>query len=173
MRIMTIFITFLVFLLPFLAAAQGRLEVFNPGARTRVGSLLGPEAGSGYWGQMLAGLTPDSLTPVGMPVEHNLVTGLIFGGVVEVPGIDGNMVAYIQMWAWNGTQWGTSLDAVPPDQFGKTDIVPLRLSYSFDPAFAPRFTVPAVVPIPEPSTVALAVVGAGALWFATRARRRK
>jgi hypothetical protein len=40
-----------------------------------------------------------------------------------------------------------------------------------------RFNQSAIVPIPEPSTVALAGVGAGVLWgvlwFVTRARGRK
>src|SRR5688572_27779625 len=140
---MTKCIAVVVFLLPFLASAQGLFDVFNPFAHTHVGSLLGPEAGPGYWGQMLVGLTPDSLTPVGMPLEHR-ANGTILGGIVAVPGIDGGMTAFVQMWAWNGALWGTSLNGVPPDQFGKTDIVPVSLTFSFDPQYPPLFNQSAI-----------------------------
>ena len=159
-------------LLPLLSHGQGRFLIWNNTAHTLLGTTNGPEAGLGFWGQMLVGLTPDSLTPVGTPLEHR-VNGTILGGVIEVPGIDGGTFAFVQMWAWDAARWGTSLEAVPQDQFGRTDIVPHLLAFSFDPAFAPQFTQPAIVPIPEPSTVALAALGAGALWFATRGRRRK
>lgn len=161
----------LVLLLPCLCYGQGMFFLFNGTAHTRIGSTNGPEAGPGIWGQMLVGLTADSLTPVGTPLEHR-VNGTISGGILEVPGIDGGVFAYIQMWAWDGARWGTSLAGVPDDQFGKTDIVPIYLTFSFDPQFAPHFNQSAIVPIPEPSAVALAVVGAGVLWCATRVRRR-
>ena len=96
------------------------------------------------------------------------------GAEVTVPFIPGDSDAYIQLVAWNGTLWGTSLSGVPQDQIGRTDIILFFFTQFPQPAFSPQFTQGAVVPaVPEPSTVALAVVGAGLLWCATRARRRK
>ena len=134
---------------------------------------MAPFAGAGIFGQALVGTNTESLTPVGFAVEHGGQNGYVSARLVSVPGIEGATLVYIQMVAWNGLQWGTTLDGVPENQLGRTDIVTHYLSYSFQPSFAPQFTQGAIVPIPEPSTVALAVLGAGALWGATRARRRK
>jgi hypothetical protein len=154
---------------------QGEFIFFNGTARTRIGTIDGPLAGQGIWAQMLAGTNTLSLTPVGFPLEHTsngIASPLLH---VVVPHIAPHETAYIQMVAWDGTLWGTTLASVPLDQLGRTDIVPVWLSSGQFPdvTFGPQFTQPAIVPIPEPSTVALAVVGAGVLWFTTRARRRK
>ena len=154
------------------AEAQGTFLFSNTGAPTRVGSSNGPLAGPDFWAQMFVGLTPESLQPVGTPDNHG-ASGLVFHGDIVVPDIEGGLTAFVQMWAWNGAQWGTSVNEVPLNQFGKTDIVPITLSFPSQTTFPPQFTQGAIVPIPEPSAVALAVVGAGLLWCATRARRRK
>ena len=149
-------------LIPFCAQGQGILFFSNPGAPTHIGSVDGPLAGPGIWAQLLAGLTTDSLTPVGAPAEH-IRNGGVLGGQITVPGIDGGTTVHVQMLAWNGTQWGTSLNGVPPDQIGSTDIIPVRLSYSFEPVPGLFFGQSAIVPIPEPSVWSLAMLGTGAV----------
>ena len=153
--------------------AQGTFLPGIPFVPTRLGTTNGPLAGPGIWGQFLVGLTPDSLTPVGTPLNHR-PTGFLSGEIITVPFIPGGIFAYIQLVAWNGTLWGTSLADVPLDQLGQTDIILHPFTQDPQTAFAPRFTQGAVVPaVPEPSTFALAALGAGALWCATRARRHK
>ena len=169
-ELMKTIIASLMILLPAFANSQGTFLPDNLGARTRIGSTNGPFAGAGYWGQFLVGLTTDSLTPVGMPSQHG-PNGGIGGEIVSVPGVPANTFAYIQMVAWDGTRWGTTLDNVPSDQFGRTDIVQHFFTHDLGPAFAPSFTQPAIVPVPEPSTFVLSALGIGALWLASRTRR--
>ena len=155
---------------------QGHFLFFNGTARTRLESIDGPLAGRGIWAQMLAGPTPSSLMPVGIPLEHT--TNGAVGGIIHVivPSIPPHNVAYVQMVAWDGTRWGTSLDGVPANQLGRTDIVPVFLTTGIfpDSTSAPRFTQPAVVPpIPEPSVVVLLIFGGVNLFLVGRFRRRR
>jgi hypothetical protein len=146
---------------------QGTFQYLNPGAgRTRLGSLDGAFAGTNILGQMLIGRAPDSLVPFGMPLIHN--SGVINGGVATVPGIDGNEVAYMQLVAWDSLLWGTSLANVPLDQLGRTDIIPLMLSYPFQIPLFPQFNQPAIVPVPEPSVFALLALGGAVAWAIRR-----
>ncbi len=150
--------------------AQGLFEFYNIYAPTRIGSTDGPLAGPGIWAQMLAGASPESLAPVGIPVQHydrsGLPTGLAFGGGLAVPNVPPYQTAFVEMLAWDGTRWGTALSGVPREQLGMTDIVPVVLAnpdFGLSP-LAPRFTQSAIVPVPEPSTLAIAVIlGFGAL----------
>src|SRR5260370_28215072 len=141
---------------------QGWFDCSNAYARTWIGSLDGPLAGSGIWAQMLVGPTSESLVPIGVPVEHDpLGIGLADGGFIQVPGIPPCGTAYLRMVAWDGVRWGTSLAGVPATQFGATDTVPVRLGgpiFTCDPIPIPFFRQPAVVPVPEPSGLAIAAV---------------
>ncbi len=152
-----------------LCRAQGEFFFDNPSAPTRIGSSNGPLAARGIWAQMFAGLTLDSLTPVDVAVAHR-TNGFVTGGIIAVPSIPPGTLGYIQMVAWDGTRWGTSLSGVPADQLGRTDVVRQYFSYSFQPSFSPSFTQPAIVPVPEPSTFALGAIGACALWLVWRTR---
>ena len=160
------------------AYSQGLFHFSNLGGMlTRIGSVDGPLAGPEIWAQMLAGPRPDSLAPVGVPIEHLLFngvpTGAVSDGAVAVPGILPFETAYVKMLAWDGTRWGTVLSGVPPDQLGMTDIVPVFLTDNkIGFPRAPHFTQPAIVPIPEPSAFALVLVG-GAALFLSRTRRRQ
>jgi len=139
--------------------------------RTHIGSIDGPLAGATIWAQMLAGSSPDALTPVAVPAPHLVLSGVPTGwvnaGVFTVPGIPGFDTAFMEMVVWDGARWGATFSAVPKDQLGMTDIVSLVLGGNFGPpAPGPAFTRSAIVPVPEPSTPALAVVfGLGALLF--------
>ncbi len=144
------------------ARGQGTFAFFNPRARTLIGSVDGAFAGENILAQMLVGIDSSSLSPLGVSKPH--LNGLVVGEVLTVPGIPGNATAYMQKVAWNGELWGSFLGSVPADQIGRTDIVPLVLSFSFGPPFAPRFTQGAIVPVPEPAIF-------GALVFLLRRRR--
>jgi hypothetical protein len=151
--------------------AQGTFLFYNGSAPTRLGSIDGPLAGYGIWAQMLVGRTSEDLQPIFIPLEHS-ADGVV-GGVVRVTvdGIGCLETAYIQMVAWDGQYWGATLDNVPVDQLGRTDIVPHPLGgCKLLPVGAPDFTQPAVVPpIPEPSATGICLVGA-ALAFAVYLR---
>jgi len=144
------------------ASGQGWFGFSNAYARTRIGSVDGPLAGSGIWAQMLVGPTSGSLVPIGVAVERDpLGIGLADGGFIQVPGIPPCGTAYLQMLAWDGVRWGTSLAGVPASQLGATDTVPVRLGgpiFPCDPIPIPFFRQPAVVPVPEPSGLAIAAV---------------
>jgi hypothetical protein len=153
--------------------SQGTFVFGNPTARTRIGSIDGPLAGRGIWAQMLVGPTSDALFAVGAPLEHS-ADGLVGPRILEVAGIPCPQTAYIQMTAWDGRLWGSLYENVPVDQLGRTDIVPHVLA-GCDPVppLAPLFTIPAVVPpIPEPSVVALSVLGGLGLLWTIRGRTR-
>lgn len=156
------------------APGQGIFLWCNASAPTRVGTSDGPLAGAGIWGQMLAGATPSSLEPVDMAFQHNSL-GLICGSrFITVPSVPCPGTAWVQMVAWDARLWGRSLANVPLDQLGRTDIVPRSLSgCSPDPIFSPRFTQPAIVPIPEPSASALALLGAAVGVWQHRRNKKK
>ena len=159
-------------LLIFDAHGQGQFYILNvtDGARTRLGSLDGPFAGPGIWAQMLVGTNADSLLPVGVPLDH-LRGGFLRSGDITVPDIPCSARPYFQMVAWDGNLWGNSLVAVPPDQLGRTDVVLSALHCFPDALFAPLFTHPAVVPVPEPVGVGLGLLGGALLLARWRARR--
>ncbi len=151
------------------AIAQGTFLFSNRTAPTRLGSIDGPLAGPGIWAAMLVGQSPETLVQIGPELEH-AANGLIRGAaVITVPGVFPGMSAYIQMAAWDGTVWGTSYSAVPPNQVGRTDTVLHVLAGTSGglPPIEPGFTRPAVVPpVPEPSAWLLAMLGG--CWASTR-----
>jgi len=158
--------------LPLPGNSQGNFELSTRTARTRIGSINGPLAGRGIWGQALAGLTADSLTPVGFPSEH-YTNGWVVGETIIVPFADANTTVLVQMAAWDGRVWGTAFAGVPSNQLGFTDIVPVLLATPLGLGEIPQFTSPAVVPlVPEPSAAALVLLGGAALLVHLRRRRR-
>ena len=160
--------------------AQGVFLFDNRTAPTHIGSIDGPLAGTNILAQMLVGLSPTSLAPVGVSVAHSAASGyegLVFGGIVAAPNVPPCEFAYVEMVAWDGRLWGGSLAAVPMSQLGMTDTVRVFLAQPANqpdcgPVFRPLFTQPAVVPVPEPSAVAIAVMGGlgPIVFFAVRRR---
>ena len=151
--------------------AQGVFIGSNVSARTRLASLEGPFAGTNIFGQMLGGPTPSSLQPVGPVDYHNNGEFAVPSLQVTVPNVPPYQLAYVQLLAWDSTFWGTSLAGVPNDQLGRTDIVSVFLTTGTfpDTAYLPAFTQPAIVPpIPEPSSLALAIIGFGLLALRRR-----
>src|SRR5260370_36029691 len=158
--------------------AQGLVVFDNLTAPTRIGSTNGPLAGTGIWAQMLAGPSPGTLVPLGMPAEHldslGVPTGRVFGGIIAVPGIPGGQTAFVEMLAWDGARWGTALSGVPNAQLGMTDIVPVGLAdLNFGPpAYAPPCTLSAVVPVAEPTALAIGILAAAGTLLRWAVRRR-
>jgi len=166
-------------LIAFNGRSQGLFDYSNVGfARTHIGSIDGPLAGTGIWAQMLAGSSPDALAPVGPPAQHidrfGVPTGRVIGGVLSVAGIPGGLTAYFEMLVWDGARWGTSLSGVPKDQLGMTDVVPAVLYGNFGccGAPAPPFTRSAIVPVPEPTTLAIGILAAAGTVLRWAVRRR-
>ncbi len=153
-----------------LCCGQGSFLPNNPFAPTRIGTPTGPFAGPGFWAQFLVSTNTESLTPVGNPLEH-FPSGYVAGDIVTIPGIPGDTYEFIQMVAWDGTRWGTSLSGVPSDQLGRTDIVQHFFTFEFQPQSPPLFNQSAVVPVPEPSALALGALAVCALWLTFRSRR--
>lgn len=160
----TAIISLILILITVQAGSQGTFLWGNGSAPTRLSKLDGPLAGRGIWGQFLAGESPEVLVPLEMSTEH-LRDGLVLSlGEVSVPGIAPRETAYFQFVAWDGRVWGQDLNSVPENQLGRTDIVPLLLAgHLLDFPIEPIFSQSAIVPpIPEPSTVALLLLGT---WF--------
>src|SRR5438093_13197151 len=92
------------------AQSQGYFLFRNETAPTYLGSPNGPFADLGIWGQVLVGLTPDTLAPLGVPSEHWL--GYVQGEDIAVPFANPDPMyglgsVYAQMAAWDGRVWGT------------------------------------------------------------------
>jgi len=110
------------------------------------------------------GLTVDSLTPLGVPVEHTTGGRLSHIEHFNVPGTFPGESVFVQMAAWDGTLWGTNIVSVPPNQFGYTDIVSVFLSSDVSPVILPVFTLSAIVPqVPEPFSLTLVGLSMSAL----------
>ena len=156
-----------------LGYSQGTFLGGNPGALTRIGTADGPLANLDFWAHFLAGGTPETLLPVGIPSRHD--NGFVGYAEIPVPGIPCREYAYIQMVAWDGRYWGMDLANVPLDQLGRTDIVRHWLTGCDGlPVGVPSFTQPAIVPpIPEPSTVVLGLLGGGLLFAGRLVRHRR
>lgn len=141
------------------AFGQGYFVFQNLTAPTRIGSLDGPFAGATFLGQALVGTNGGSLFLVGPSFPHTS-EGLILARRLEVPlsPLDYPRV-FVQMAAWDGSRWGNDLLGVPPDQIGYTDTVEVALRLYIQAHERTWFTMPAVIPIPEPGITGLFAFG--------------
>jgi len=124
----------------------------------------------GGWAQLYAGTTADSLTAVGEKAaiydDKAAKYGYFSGGVVEVPFTGSG---FFQVKAWQGA---ATFEAATLS--GSSNVFSLTPGYESDPTKPPAlpsdlaglqsFTV-----VPEPGTIALAVLGLAAFFV----RRRK
>ncbi len=169
---------------------QGTFSFCNASARTQLGSITGPLAGADDFAQLLVGATPDSLTPA---TGQFLTTGLPISPLPHLPesGLIGNFellrcprvvldnfeageTVYVQIAAWNAAVWGDTFAAVPANQIGRTDVVPVMLRTYTLPALSPQFTKPAIIPaVPEPSTFLLESLAVALLCGVLRLRRSR
>src|SRR5258708_6066422 len=104
--------------------------------------------------------SPDGPTSLGSRSGATIPTpAWINAGTASVPGVPGGQPAYFEMLVWDGARWGTTFSLVPKDQLGMTDVVPLALYDYFGCCGppAPPFTRSAIVPVPEPTTLAIGI----------------
>lgn len=162
------------------AFAQGQIVVANSaavnGVRANVtdlatGALL---TGATYWAQVYAGPSADSLTAQGSAVNFRTGAnaGLISAQTIAVStvGLGGN--AFVQLKAWEGAAGSTYESSFGVAKTGFSNIVGPFVTGG---AGSPPSTPPNVtglnafaIAIPEPSTIALALLGAGALFIRRR-----
>ncbi len=142
-------------------SGQGVFRMDNSTAPTYIGSTNGSLAGSNVLSITLAGSTPDNLLPAGPTIDY-FSNGRIRPVDVSVPGIPGLQYAFVQLVAWDSSQWGSEFETVPKSDLGKTDIVQvsLNLPNRFE-RWSPRFGSSAIVPtsVPEPSKFAMVGLG--------------
>jgi hypothetical protein len=147
-----------------IAAQAGSISGLNSGAA--VTGIDGTPLGSSAMGQFYIGADANSLAPVGSPVNF-LAAGLLNAGTLTANG-----TVALQLKAWTG---GTSFDNATAR--GESNIITITAT---DPPATPAglaangltgFQLQAVggPVIPEPSTIALGLLGAAALFL----RRRK
>jgi len=132
--------------------------------------------GGSYMGQLYAGASATSLSPIGVAVAFRTGAGAgyITGGDITVPGVAAGGTAFVQLRAWS-TASGSSYDAAlsAGGTVGTSSVLTLTLGGAGTPPGpgAPlvgltAFTVSAV---PEPATIALGLLGVAGLLI----RRRK
>jgi hypothetical protein len=147
------------------AQAQG-LITFN--VVQKVSDPTGNFVGSDTMGQLFAGPDASSLAPLGSPAA-SVGAGSWVVGELTVPGIPNGGTAFVKMQAWQGA--ATYAEATIK---GESAIGQNTLGGGLQPG--PNASIAAFQLIdgggpvvPEPSTVALAILGAAGLFI----RRRK
>jgi len=129
-----------------------------------------PLAGCGFKAQLYAGLMADSLAPVGSPVcfKTGLLAGYVNAGEVTLPWPGGTTV-FIQMRCWTApSETYEAAMAAPGGKWGESNVISVKLGTP------PLETAPnlvglrGLISIPEPSTAALALLGAAALLHGRR-----
>lgn len=161
------------------AFAQGQIVVANSaavnGVRANVTTDTGtPLTGANFWAQVYAGPSADSLTAQGTAVNFRTGAnaGLISAQTLSVASVAPGAGAFVQLKAWEGAAGSTYESSVGKTATGFSNIVGPFVSGG---AGSPPSTPPNVtglqsfaIVIPEPSTIALALLGAGALFIRRR-----
>jgi hypothetical protein len=153
-----------------IAAQAGSISGLNSGAS--VSNAAGALLDNTYMGQFYIGADAGSLTAVGAPVNF-LAAGLLNAGVITANG-----TVSLQLKAWKGAATFEAASTTAGAEAGASGIIsvtatdapapPASLSGAGLTGFA-LSTVTGGPVIPEPSTIALGLLGAAALFL----RRRK
>lgn len=147
-------------------------------ARVTIGEG-GPFVGNTYYGQLFAGADAGSLTAVGAPVLfRNAAAGggsgrIVGAGAVTTPVASGKE-AFVQMRAWEvakGNSWQGAWTKTTIGT-GMSDVIKIKVDGGSDnPTGFPGDLLGLkafAINIPEPSTMALGVLGAAALLLRRR-----
>jgi hypothetical protein len=127
-----------------------------------------PLSGADYWAQAYVGLTLDSLAPVGSPVNFRTGSnaGYIVSEVVTTP-FPGGTTVFVEMRAWEAGANSYEAAVAGGKLFGKSD--PIQLTVAEAPNTPPDMVgLKSFSLVPEPSTMALGLLGAAALMLRRR-----
>jgi hypothetical protein len=133
--------------------------------------------GTAFLAQLWAGPSQDSLAPVGeaLPFRTGAGAGIIVNQSPDrtIPAVVPGAYAFVQVRAWEsqyGTEWRPELEFLGA---GKSAVWQVKTGGAGEPPGVPQpltgmqsFAIYTL--IPEPSTVALGMVGLGALLFVRR-----
>jgi hypothetical protein len=156
------------------ALAQGQ---FNFGNRVTIAGIdakvfkpdgVTPLSGADYWAQAYVGKTLDSLAPVGSPVNFRTggAAGYITSTIVTTPFPGGTQV-FVEMRAWEAGANSYEAAVAGGKLFGKSD--PIQLTVAEAPNTPPDMVgLKSFSLVPEPSTMALGLLGAAALMLRRR-----
>ncbi len=164
------------------AMAQGTVKFSNfstvDGINSPVFAPGGVKLGSAYLGQLYAGPTEGSLAPVGSAAiafkdAAGVGTGYIIGGTATLGNVGVGATAFIQLRAWEAAG-GTSYEAAQAagKLFGSSATISV-VTGGQPPSGPPLVPAPltglaSFTLVPEPSTLALGVLGAAALLLRRR-----
>jgi len=128
-------------------------------------------AGTDFKAQLYAGTAADSLAAVGAVADFKtgLLKGYVNAGEVALAGFAGGTTVFIQMRAWNApnASYEAAMTAAG-GKWGMSNTISVKL------ATPPLETAPNLAGlqgftlVPEPSTIALALLGAAALLLRRR-----
>ena len=153
---------------------QGTIVVANSaavnGVRANVTDNPGtPVTGPTMWAQVYAGPSADSLTPQGAPVNFLTGTnaGLISAQTIAVASVAPGANVFVQLRGWEGALGSTYESSYTRTATGLSNIVgPFVTGGAGSPPSTPPNVTGLrsfVIGAPEPSTYAMALIGAGAL----------
>jgi hypothetical protein len=137
-------------------------KVFKPDGVT-------PLSGADYWAQAYVGTSLDSLAPVGSPVNFRTGSnaGYIVSAVVTVPGLPKDTKVFVEMRAWEAGANSYEAAVAGGKLFGKSDPIQLTLTEAPNPP-PDMVGLKSFSLVPEPSTMALGLLGAAALMLRRR-----
>lgn len=127
--------------------------------------------GAAYNAQLYWGTSADSLAPVGaaVPFRTGAAAGYISSSTVTIDGAPGGTAGFVAMRAWAtaaGTSWEDAMAS--GSGYGTSDTIAITLAGS--PTPPPNMEgLTSFALVPEPSTIALGLLGLGVLAL----RRRK
>ena len=150
--------------------ADGFVYFGSQTAPTRLGTPEGPRAGTNILSQLLVGTEAGKLIPFGSPQVN--FSGIFVVTPISVSLGDPGTPVFVQLAAWDKSEWGVSYAGVPDAAKGFTDVISYYLKRNpANPPILTFFNQPAVVPssVPEPGEIALFFVGVvGICGFAKR-----
>jgi hypothetical protein len=161
------------------AMAQGTVKFSNystvDGINSPVYAPGNVKLGSAYLGQLYAGPTADSLAPVGTATAFKdaagVGSGYVIAGTVTIGSVTAGNNAFIQLRAWEAAG-GTSYEAAQAagKQFGSSATLTIATGGGGSPPAvpAPLTGLASFTLVPEPSTLALGMLGAAALLLRRR-----
>jgi hypothetical protein len=158
------------------AYGQGQINFSN-----RAGSVDAPVfesdgttllSGANYMAMLYAGpqgTAEGDLTAMGAAASFNLLPGYFFGSSRTITGVAGGSVATLQIRVWDSNS-GATWETAAANARGASPVFD-SVALTEAPATPPNLVgMESFSLVPEPSTIALGLIGAVALVFA---RRRK